>query len=128
MKGFVPEGIALEDGSVRELDLVVMATGYEPLEVEVERYFGADVADRVGPVGRLGADGERRNFCKPTPQEHLWFTFGGIVEGRRSASWMALMIKAQLDGLVPALHRGEDGQLIGREETSRSTIFRTADA
>lgn len=110
-ESFTPTGLRRTDGTEVPLDVVVMATGYENLVSEVRAFFGDDVAERVGPVGGLGGDGERLNFCKPTAQEHLWFIYGGIIEGRRSATWMALMIKAQLAGIVPSLHRGPDGRL-----------------
>jgi cation diffusion facilitator CzcD-associated flavoprotein CzcO len=108
---FTPTGLRRTDGTEVPLDVVVMATGYENLASEVRALFGTEVADRVGRVGGLDLDGERLNFCKPTAQEHLWFIYGGIIEGRRSACWMALMIKAQLAGFVPSLHRGPDGRL-----------------
>lgn len=113
-ESFVPTGLRRTDGTGIPLDVVVMATGYENLMGEVRAFFGNDVAERVGPVGGLGRDGERLNFCKPTAQEHLWFIYGGIVEGRRSGTWLALMIKAQLAGVTPSLHRAADGRLAAR--------------
>jgi putative flavoprotein involved in K+ transport len=113
-ESFTPAGLRRTDGSEVPLDLVVMATGYENLVSEVRALFGDGVAERIGPVGGLGHDGERLNFCKPTAQEHLWFIYGGIIEGRRSATWMALMIKAQLAGITPSLHRGPDGRIAWR--------------
>jgi cation diffusion facilitator CzcD-associated flavoprotein CzcO len=108
---FESAGLRLKDGSLLDLDVVLLATGYENLTADVRRFFGAKVAEKVGPVGGLGIDGERLNFCKPTAQQQLWFIFGGIIEGRRSASWLALMIKAQLAGLVQPVVRGQDGRL-----------------
>lgn len=114
---FSARGIVMKDGTEREYDLVVLATGYELLTTEVRAIFGGEVADRVGAIGGLGEDGERVNFCKPTKQPHLWFIFGGMSDGRRSTSWLALQIQAQNLGVVPTFVRGVDGRLT---EFSRS--------
>jgi len=108
---FVAEGVRLKDGTVVELDEIILATGYQNLSSDVESLFGPEVAKKVGPIGGLGDDGEARNMVHPTGQEHLWFIFGGIADARKASPWLALQIKANLDGLVPSFVRNPDGTL-----------------
>ncbi|GAA1786667.1 NAD(P)/FAD-dependent oxidoreductase [Pseudarthrobacter sulfonivorans] len=108
---FVPEGLRFIDGTVLPLDALVMATGFQNLQVEVEAMVGSEIAERVGPVGGFGEDGEVRNFCRPTAQQQFWIVFGGVMDCRKGAKQMAFQIKAQLGGLVPALSRSSDGRL-----------------
>jgi hypothetical protein len=71
---FVPEGVRMKDGSVREAELLVAATGYKNQQDVVRRYFGDEIADRIGPVRGFDKGGEQRNMWRRTAQPGLWFT------------------------------------------------------
>ncbi|TQC47793.1 NAD(P)/FAD-dependent oxidoreductase [Rhodococcus sp. WS4] len=112
LESFVPEGVRLNDGSVIELDAVVLATGFANLREEIAGLVGPDVANRVGDVGGMSPDdGELRNNCRPTAQAGLWFIQGGIMDVRRYCGLLALQLKANLDGTIPTLVRTADGDL-----------------
>jgi cation diffusion facilitator CzcD-associated flavoprotein CzcO len=101
ISGFRSEGALLDDGSIVAADLVVLATGYENRVVDVETRYGRDVAGRLGPIAKVDDEGEWTNVFRPTAQRGLWFSGGGIAQVRRSARVLALLIKAELAGLVP---------------------------
>ena len=107
---FVTQGARLTDGTIIELDVIVLATGYRNVKDSIERLFGAEVAERVGPIGGVGNDGEHRNMARPTRQPHLWMLFGGIMDARKMSEVLALQIIAQLRGVVPSLVRDSDGR------------------
>ncbi len=65
---FETGGVRLKDGTLREAELVVVATGYENLQETVRAFLGDAVADRIGPVWGFDAGGELANMFKPTPQ------------------------------------------------------------
>ena len=98
---FVADGAALEDGSVRKADLIILATGFVPQEVVVAKLLGEDIAKKVGPVWGFGADGEMNNMWKRTPQEGLWFVGGSFANCRTYSRYVALQIKAIEEGLLP---------------------------
>jgi putative flavoprotein involved in K+ transport len=112
---FVPEGVRLTDGTVVELDEIILATGFQNLSSEVEGLFGPEVARKVGQIGGIGEDGEPRNMVQPTGQQHLWFIFGGIADARKATPWLALQIKANLAGIAPSFVRNPDGSLTAIE-------------
>jgi cation diffusion facilitator CzcD-associated flavoprotein CzcO len=98
---FGPEGAKLDDGSVLEADLIVLATGYESRKSEVVDAFGPRVAERVGEIARLDEEGEWANMWGQTGQRGLWFNGGGINQMRPGSARLALLIKADLDNLIP---------------------------
>jgi cation diffusion facilitator CzcD-associated flavoprotein CzcO len=106
---FTEGGVQLRDGSTRELDAIVLATGYQDLSRDIEAIFGAEVAKKVGKGIGLAEDGEYRNMSRPTGQPHLWMMLGGIIDARRSSDPLAMQIIAQIEGLVPSLVRQADG-------------------
>ena len=97
---FVADGVRLRDGTVRPLDLLVVATGYETQQAFVRQTLGDDVADRIGPVWGFDDGGELRNMWRPTGQDGLWFTAGSLAQCRIYSRYLALQIKAREDGLV----------------------------
>ena len=97
---FEPNGVVLEDGSNKPLDLVVVATGYESQQEFVRATLGNDVADRIGPVWGFDDGGELRNMWGPTKQDGLWFTAGSLAQCRIYSRYLALQIKAREDGLI----------------------------
>jgi len=97
---FVPGGLLLKDGHVLPADLVVMATGYANQQEVVRASLGDAVADRIGPVWGLDAQGELRNMWRPTPQPGLWFLAGSLAQCRIYSKVLALQIKAREAGLV----------------------------
>jgi putative flavoprotein involved in K+ transport len=103
---FVPSGVRLKDGTTRDFDLVVLATGYQNQKTEVAKYFGAEVAERLGDVGGFAEDGELRNAWRPTAQPGLWIMIGGFQWSRSYGPQLALQIKAHLAGLLPDELRG----------------------
>ena len=70
--------------------------------------MGQEIADRVGKVWGLGSgtakdpgpwEGEQRNMWKPTQQENLWFHGGNLHQSRHYSLYLALQLKARMEGL-----------------------------
>jgi len=97
---FEAGGVRLKDGSVREAELVVVATGYENQQETVRAFLGDAVADRIGPVWGFDAGGELANMWKRTAQPGLWFTAGSLAQCRIWSRYLALQIKAVEMGLI----------------------------
>jgi hypothetical protein len=97
---FVSEGALLKDGTIKPADLVVTATGFQPLELLVRELFGDEIANRVGPVWGFGADGEMNNMWKRTAQEGLWLVGSGFAVSRQFSRVVALQIKAIEEGFL----------------------------
>lgn len=97
--GFNGRGVKFKSGETRELDLVVLATGYREQEYLVETLFGKDVRDRVGPIWGFGDGLELRNMYCRTGQDGLWFIAGSFAQCRIYSKYLALQIKADEAGL-----------------------------
>jgi putative flavoprotein involved in K+ transport len=100
---FDEKGLVLKDGRQVLADTAVFATGYGNQQAQVRELFGDSVADTIGEIWGFGPDGEIRNTWRPTPAEGLWFVGGGIPHARNYGRYVALQIKARLEGLVAGL-------------------------
>jgi cation diffusion facilitator CzcD-associated flavoprotein CzcO len=98
---FVADGVQMKRGERLAADLIVLATGYQKLEVVVRKLFGDDIAARVGPIWGFGDGQELRNMYTRTPQPGLWFIAGSLAQCRINSKYLALQIKAIEEGLLP---------------------------
>jgi putative flavoprotein involved in K+ transport len=95
IKQFAAGGVAMNDGTVRNADLVVLATGYKGQGHMVGTLLGDDVAERVGRIwGFEETTQELRNMWVRTKQPGLWFTGGAFSQCRIYSRYMALQIEA----------------------------------
>ncbi|WP_416897017.1 MAG: flavin-containing monooxygenase [Minwuia sp.] len=101
IEGFGPRSVRI-GGEERDCDLVVLATGYQPQEMLVERLFGAEVTERVGPIWGFGDGEELRNMYVRTPQPGLFFIAGSLAQCRINSKYLALQIQAVEAGMIPA--------------------------
>lgn len=102
--GFVADGLRRKDGSVVPADLVVLATGFENMQEGVRAMLGDTVAERVGPIWGFDEDEQMRAMWRRTGQENLWIMGGALIEARLHSRFLALEIRAALDGILPAPH------------------------
>jgi len=105
---FEPDAVVLSDGTRLPADLVIFATGFGSMNGWAADLISQEVADKVGKVWGLGSattkdpgpwEGEQRNMWKPTQQEHLWFMGGNLHQSRHYSLYLALQLKARLEGL-----------------------------
>jgi short-subunit dehydrogenase len=84
------------------------ATGYGSMNSWVADLVDQATADKVGKVWGLGSDtpknpgpweGEQRNMWKPTQQEAMWFHGGNLHQSRHYSHFLALQLKARLEGI-----------------------------
>lgn len=103
-----PDGVELFDGSVLAADLIVYATGYDPMESWIAQLISPEVAKRVGHVWGLGSNtrrdpgpwvGELRAMWKPTRQPGLWLQGGNLQQVRFYSRILALQIQARMLGI-----------------------------
>jgi putative flavoprotein involved in K+ transport len=115
------DSVVLADGRGLKADLVVYATGYGSMNQWAAALVSQEVADKVGKVWGLGSqtakdpgpwEGELRNMWKPTVQDGLWFHGGNLAQSRHYSRYLALQLKARLEGLptpvygrLPVHHR-----------------------
>jgi putative flavoprotein involved in K+ transport len=102
------DAVMLSNGRCLPADLVVWATGYGSMDEVVAELVSPEVAARVGRCWGLGSDttkdpgpwaGELRNMWKPTGQEGLWFHGGNLHQSRHYSLYLALQLKARLEGI-----------------------------
>ena len=100
--------VVLADGTELPADVVVYATGFSSMNGWVAELVDQQTADKVGKVWGLGSDtakdpgpweGEQRNMWKPTQQEALWFHGGNLHQSRHYSSFLALQLKARMEGI-----------------------------
>ena len=105
---FEEDAVVLADGTRLPADLVVLATGFGSMNGWAADLISQEVADKVGKVWGLGSEttkdpgpweGEQRNMWKPTQQENLWFHGGNLHQSRHYSLYLALQLKARLEGL-----------------------------
>jgi len=109
--------VLLSDGSELPADLIVYATGYGSMNGWAAKILSQDVADKVGKCWGFGSDtkkdpgpweGELRNMWKPTQQDALWFHGGNLHQSRHYSLYLALQLKARLEGIpTPVYGMGE---------------------
>ncbi len=106
-------GVALTDGTELPADVIVYATGYGSMDGWAARLISPEVADKVGRCWGLGSgttkdpgpwQGELRNMWKPTRQEALWFHGGNLHQSRHYSLYLALQLKARLEGIPTPVH------------------------
>ena len=100
--------VVLTDGSELPADLIIYATGYRPMNEWVANIISREVADRIGPNWGYGSgtkgdpgpwEGELRNMWKPLRQEALWFHGGNLHLSRHYSQYVALQLKARMEGI-----------------------------
>jgi len=100
--------VVLSDGSELPADLLVYATGYGSMNGWAAKIISQDVADKVGKCWGLGSntrkdpgpwEGELRNMWKPTQQPALWFHGGNLHQSRHYSQFLALQLKARMEGI-----------------------------
>jgi hypothetical protein len=98
---FTSTGMKMRDGRIIACDAVILATGYENLQKTLGRLLGDEVADKVGRIWGLNDDGFLRNMWTRTEQPGLWIMGGSLVDARLYSRFLALQIRADLNGLLP---------------------------
>jgi putative flavoprotein involved in K+ transport len=101
------DGVQLADGVHLSVELIVLATGYRSQESEARKYFGDEIAERIGSVSGFGSDGELRNAWRPVAQKGLWFMVSGVFPARTYSPVLALEIKAIQQGIFPGYRATE---------------------
>jgi putative flavoprotein involved in K+ transport len=105
--------VVLKDSTELPADLVVYATGYGSMNQWAGALISQEVADKVGKVWGLGSgtakdpgpwEGEPRNMWKPTAQENLWFHGGNLAQSRHYSRFLALQLKARLEGIATPVY------------------------
>jgi putative flavoprotein involved in K+ transport len=113
IKALTPKGILFEDGSELEVDAIIACTGYQSMNETVAAIVSREVADKVGPCWGLGSgvkgdpgpwQGELRNMWKPTAQQGLWFHGGNLALSRFYSKFVALQIKARMEGIATPVY------------------------
>ncbi|MGQ0845692.1 MAG: NAD(P)-binding domain-containing protein [Sporichthyaceae bacterium] len=107
------DAVVLADGTRLPADVVVLATGYGPMNGWAAELISPAVAAKVGKVWGLGSDttkdpgpweGEQRNMWKPTAQEALWFHGGNLHQSRHYSLYLALQLKARAEGIATPVY------------------------
>jgi len=80
----------------------VTATGFEGMQSSIRSLLGDEIAGNIGPIWGFDEEFNMRNMWKRTNQEGFWIMGGAITEARLFSRYLALQIRASLDGLMSA--------------------------
>jgi len=113
VSAFGANTVRLSSGEELPADLVVFATGYGSMNGWAAKLISQDVADKVGKCWGVGSnttydpgpwEGELRNMWKPTRQDGLWFHGGNLAQARHYSRYLALQLKARMEGVATPVY------------------------
>jgi hypothetical protein len=111
------DGLLFEDGSKIEADVIVFATGFENDSRRiVSEFVGKEIADQMQECGGVDAEGEVRGLFMPSGRKShsrklpfqvlinsidkgFWFCWGDMGSTRFFSRFIALQIKADIEGI-----------------------------
>ncbi|TWH25024.1 flavin-containing monooxygenase [Rhodococcus rhodochrous] len=96
---FTPDALRMSDGRRIPADTVVLATGFRGIHDTARRVLGDAVADKCGPVWGLDDEGEIRSVWRRSGHDGFWFSGGNLTMARVYNKYLALQIKADLEGI-----------------------------
>ena len=114
VEGLKEGTVVLSDNTELPADLVVFATGYGSMNQWARELISDAVAEKVGMCWGLGSDtkgdpgpweGELRNMWKPTQQPNLWFHGGNLMQSRHYSLYLALQLKARMEGIPTPVYQ-----------------------
>ena len=118
LRALKERSVLLSNGSELPADLVVFATGFGAMNGWVAQLVSPEVAAKIGPNWGYGSGmpgdpgpwrGELRNMWKPMAQEGLWFHGGNLALSRHYSLYVALQLKARMEGIPTPVYGAPDG-------------------
>jgi cation diffusion facilitator CzcD-associated flavoprotein CzcO len=93
-------GLVFDDGITVDADVIVFATGFDgSLRRAVTEIVGSDIGNRLEDWWGCDAEGEVLGSWKPHPgQKNIWYQGGEIGNARFFSKFLALQIKAEIEG------------------------------
>jgi Pyridine nucleotide-disulphide oxidoreductase len=99
LNGFNEHGLMFGDGSTLKADVVVFATGFEGnMRKMSEKFLDQEVTSSMDDCFHVDAEGELIGAWKPMKQPNIWYAAGDIAHIRFFSRFLALQIKADLEG------------------------------
>ena len=107
--GLTRDGLTLSDGKQVRADVIVACTGYQSMHETVAGIVSRQAADAIGHSWGMGSgvrgdpgpwQGEIRNMWKPTAVDALWFHGGNLALSRFYSRFVALQLKARMEGIA----------------------------
>ncbi|KAJ6588020.1 FAD/NAD(P)-binding domain-containing protein [Mycena capillaripes] len=94
------DGVVFKDGTKLVADVIVLATGNEPIIENAVSIFGEGIKGKIGSkIGGLDDEGELKRFYRPTGAPGLWFAPGAFQHSRFFSKHLANQILAEELGL-----------------------------
>jgi hypothetical protein len=94
------DGLLFEDGSKVEADVIVFATGFNNDSHRiVSEFMGKEIADQIQECKGVDAEGEVRGLYTPSGHKGFWFCWGDMANTRFFSRFIALQIKADIEGI-----------------------------
>jgi hypothetical protein len=96
---YTETGLQMSDGSHIEADVIVFATGYTGnIRETAKKIFGDEIGDTLEEFWQCDEEGESRGAWKYVGHPRLWYTGHGFAHARYYSRFVAMHIKADLDG------------------------------
>ncbi|KAG1760186.1 FAD/NAD(P)-binding domain-containing protein [Suillus occidentalis] len=95
------DGITFKDGSKLPADVIVLATGNEPIMETTRALLGNEITKQLPPkVWGLDSEGELNQVYRPSGHPGLWFAIGGFPTSRFFSKHLGLQILARELGIA----------------------------
>ncbi|KAG1724581.1 FAD/NAD(P)-binding domain-containing protein [Suillus paluster] len=95
------DGITFKDGSKLSADVIVLATGNEPIMKGTRALLGDKITEQLPPeVWGLDSEGELNQTYRPSGHQGLWFAIGPFETSRFFSKHLGLQILARELGIA----------------------------
>ena len=96
IKEFLSDGI-IHNSKKLEYDSFIFATGYKGQEYMVKKFFGNEVANKVGRIWNFNSKKqELNNMFVKTNQQGLWFIAGSLAQCRIFSKYLSFQISKEI--------------------------------